>query len=135
MTFDESADPDAWIGRAEENFAYADPPVSGVGVDVACHLAQMTAELAMKAVYVAANIPHPYTHEIGELLDGLEARGVSIPDEVSAADKLTVYAAHSRYPGVTNATEADRVEAVRLARLTLEWARAEVARRRDKADA
>ena len=129
MTLDDSANPQAWLGRAEKNLAHADAPM-GEGVETECYYAQQAAELAVKAVYVAAGIPHPHSHDIGELLDGLKERGFSVPDAVSAADELTVHAARSRYPGVTNATENDRVEAVRLARAALDWAKTEAARRR-----
>ena len=129
MTLNDSANPDAWIQRAEKNLAHADSPM-GEGVETECYYAQQAAEMAVKAVYVSAGIPHPYSHDIGELLDGLKARGISAPEEVCAADELTVHAARSRYPGVTNATEKDRVEAVRLARAALDWAQSEIARRR-----
>ena len=85
--------------------------------------------MAVKAVYVAMKIPHPYTHEIRELLEGLEQQGVSVPEDVRAADELTVHAVVSRYPGTTNATEKDRVKAVRLARAVLNWAKGEVKNR------
>ena len=130
MTFDDSTDPDAWLRRAERNLAHADAPMGEEGVETECFYAQQAAEMAVKAVYVAAKIPHPYTHDIGELLLGLEKRGVFIPDGVGETDQLTLYAARSRYPGATNAVETDRVEAVRLARAALDWAKTEIARQR-----
>ena len=131
VTLDDSANPDAWLRRAEKNLAHAAAPM-GEGVETECYYAQQAAEMAVKAVYVAVGIPHPHSHDIGELLDGLKERGVSVPDAVNAADDLTMHAARSRYPGVTNATENDRVEAVRLARAALDWAKIESARQRGK---
>ena len=129
MTFDESTDPDAWLGRAEDNFAHADTPMGKRDAGTECFCAQQAAEMAVKAVYVVMKIPHPYTHEIRELLEGLEQQGVSVPEDVRAADGLTVHAVVSRYPGTTNATEKDRVKAVRLARAVLNWAKGEVKNR------
>ena len=134
MTFKDSTDPDAWLRRAESNFAHANAPMSRGGAETECFYAQQAAEMAVKAVYVAAETAHPYTHDIGELLDGLKDLDFSVPDAVNAARQLTVYAAISRYPGVTNATEKDRVEAVRLARAALDWAKSEVIRQRGGMD-
>ena len=134
MTFKDSTDPDAWLRRAEKNLAHADAPMGGGEMEPECFYAQQAAEMAVKAAYVAAGIPHPYIHDIGELLDGLEARGFSVPDAVKEADDLTVYAAISRYSNATNATEKDRVEAVRLARAALDWAKSEVIRQRGGTD-
>ena len=135
---DLSANPADWIRSAANYLAHADMRMDGAS-GIGCYAAQQSAEIAAMGVYVAAGVPHlqPFTRDIGKLLDGLEARGVSVPDEVKAADALTAHATEatdSRYPDTDTTTEADRIEAVRLARLTLEWARAEVARRRDKAD-
>ena len=128
MTFDESVNPDAWLRRAEANLTHTGSP-AGEYAGIECFHAQQTAEMAVKAVYVAMKIPHPYTHEISELLEGLERQGVSVPEDVRAADGLTVHAVVSRYPGTTNATEKDRVKAVRLARAVLNWAKGEVKNR------
>ena len=128
MTFDESANPDAWLRRAEANLTRTGSPADEYA-EIECFHAQQAAEMAVKAVYVAMKIPHPYTHEIRELLDGLQREGVFVPDAVWDADDLTVHAVISRYPGATNATEKDRVKAVRLARAVLNWAREEVKKR------
>ena len=128
MTFDESVNPDAWLRRAEANLKRTGSPADEYA-EIECFHAQQTAEMAVKAVYVAMKIPHPYTHEIRELLNGLRREGVFVPDAVWEADGLTVHAVISRYPGVVNATEKDRVKAVRLARAVLNWAKGEVKKR------
>ena len=119
--------PDAWLRPAKQYLAHANAPMGAGDVETECFYARQAAEMAVKAVYVASEIPHPDTCNIGELLRGLKARGVSMPDEMSATVKLTAY---SRYPGATNAVETDRVEAVRLARAALDWAKTEIARQR-----
>ena len=123
----DSTDPDAWLRYAERNFAHAEMRPGKGSAEVECFCAQQAAEMAAKAVYVAMKIPHPRVHDIGKLLDGLKQRGVAVPDAVDAADNLSVYGVSFRPP--TNATEKEHVEAVRLARAVLNWAKGEVKKR------
>ena len=131
MGVDRKAAASAWIRRAANNLTLADAGLS-TDPEVECFLAQQAAEMAVKAVFLARGVLHPRTHNIAELLKGLERMGVSIPDEVDDAADLTDYATDTRYADVEQTREtvspAERREAVRLARIVLEWAKAEIAR-------
>ena len=130
MSFADSDDPREWIAHGETHLAHADSPMAG-SIAVECFYAQQAAEMAVKAVYAARKIPHPRIHDIGELLNGLLRRGVSVPESLLAAGDLTDYALETRYAGIgpPPISEKDHREAVRLAGAVLEWAKKEVARK------
>jgi HEPN domain-containing protein len=79
------------------------------------------AEKALKVLLVYHRIEFPRTHNIGTLLDLLH-EAVSIPSEVEDAASLTDYAVMTRYPGDTEPVDSvEYQQAVRLARIVLEW--------------
>ena len=119
--------PQAWIEHAETELAHAREP-KGEALAVECFSAHQAMEKAVKAVYVSRQIAHPYIHDIKRLLDGLEERGVSVPEAVREAENMTVYATETRYPGSAPVSGEEHAEAVRVAAAVLEWAKAEVAR-------
>ena len=64
-----------------------------------CFDAQQAAEKAIKAVFIHRAVPFPYTHNLGQLLKGLAIAGVRVPKYLLPANRLTRYAAETRYPG------------------------------------
>ena len=81
--------PQAWIQHAETELVHAREP-KGEALAVKCFSAHQAMEKAVKAVYVSRQIAHPYIHDIKRLLDGLEERGVSVPEAVRGAENMTV---------------------------------------------
>jgi HEPN domain-containing protein len=113
-----------WLARARSNFALAGGDrASAVLLEDLCFNAQQAAEKAIKAVCVHYRIPFRFVHNLGELLTTLEHGGVSVPEGVKPAAKLTEYAVETRYPGAYEpVTTADLDEALALARRVLAWA-------------
>jgi HEPN domain-containing protein len=116
--------PVEWLARARADLAIARIPLPAEGrYEDLCLHAQQAAEKAIKAVYRAADWRFSYTHNLGQLLDGLERNGIAVPDGVRAAIVLTEYAHQTRYPGGSEpVTEAEHARAVALAAAVVEWA-------------
>ena len=121
-------DPDYWIKNAEGDLAMARAKVPGASVEHHCFHAQQTAEKALKAVSVARGLSFQFTHNINNLLRDLQKQGVKVPDSVSVARDLSVYAVETRYVGIEDPSQTKLKEAIRAARITLNWAKKEVAR-------
>ena len=119
--------PQAWIEHAETELAHARTPM-GEALAVECFNAHQAVEKAVKAVYVSRQIPFPYTHNIRRLLNGLEERGLSVPDSAWEAAGMTVYATETRYPDSEPVSAEEHSEAVRIAAAVLEWAKGEIGR-------
>jgi len=116
--------PAEWLARARSDLAIARLPLPEDGrYEDLCLHAQQAAEKALKAVYRAADWRFRYTHNLGQLLDGLERNGVTVPDGVRAAIVLTEYAHQTRYPGGSEpVTEAEHARTVELATAVVAWA-------------
>ncbi len=91
--------PREWLNRARSNLALARNRAPDVYVEDLCSEAQQAAEKSIKAVMISYKIEFPYVHDLALLLSILEEGGVTIPDEVRRAARLTPYAVNSRYPG------------------------------------
>lgn len=66
---------------------------------------------------------------MGELVTGLERKGLAIPSEVDEAAPLTSFAWEARYPGLSEpVTAAEHQEAVRHAEAVVAWADNEIAK-------
>lgn len=120
--------PREWLNRARGKLALAcvSLPANGFYEDL-CFCAQQAAELAIKAVYQYKGWTFDYVHDIGRLLDGLERRGLALPEEVQDADQLSVYASQTRYPGIYAQVGHDEYEeAVSRAESVVLWAEAVV---------
>lgn len=88
-----------------------------------CFDAQQTAEKALKAILVDRQIEFPKTHDVMKLLTLVASTGVDVPEKAREAARLTRYGTAGRYPGHwEDVTEAEYVEAVRLAQFVLSWA-------------
>jgi HEPN domain-containing protein len=113
-----------WVEWATADLVLAsiDLP-EGARCEALAFLAQQAAEKALKAVHVHIGRPFRYTHNLRELVLGLEAGGVGVPDAVRACARLTTYAAETRHPGAQEAvTEQELREAVEIATAVVEWA-------------
>ena len=77
----------------------------------------------MKAVSVARGLSFQFTHNINNLLRDLQKQGVKVPDAVSVARDLSVYAVETRYVGIEDPSQTKLKEAIRAARITLNWAK------------
>ena len=115
-----------WLARAEGKLLIARQhlPEGGYWEDL-CYMAQQAAELAVKAVYQRMGWPFAFVHDLAHLLDGLDEKGLAIPEPVREAEKLTVYATQMRYPGVSGfASEEDYRDMLAVAEAVVAWAKA-----------
>ena len=81
-------------------------------------------EKALKAVLLRLRINIPFTHDIRELMNRLEAGGAAIAGEIADADELTRYAVAARYPSAATepVTPEELDRALHLARHVDRWA-------------
>jgi HEPN domain-containing protein len=95
-----------------------------------CFDAQQAAEKAIKALLISRSVDFPRTHSILHLLDLAERAGVSLPEEIRAADALTRYAWQGRYPaGAEDVSRETYLEVLQLAESVVRWAEALIADR------
>ena len=123
--------PLGWIRKAESALFMAQSRVKGALPEEYCFHAQQAAEKALKAVYVANDIPFAFIHDLNQLVDDLEKGGVKVPPKirnVKALEEITRYAVINRYVHDTGPTPYKRRKAIRIAMQTVDWARAEVIR-------
>ena len=116
--------PPEWMVRARSDLALAKAPLpDGALYDDLCFHAQQAAEKAIKAVYRAHHWEFRYTHDLGDLLDGLQRKGLDVPAQILNAVELTEYAWHARYPGTGEpVSEAEHRSAVTQAEKVVRWA-------------
>ena len=116
-------DPREWINRARSDLIQATHEVPGVYIENLCFNAQQAAEKAVKAVLISRSIEFPYVHDLDYLLSLLEDKGEVIPAPIQQANKLTKYAAITRYPGdIDPVTSQEYTEAISIAEAVLHWA-------------
>ena len=118
--------PQDWLARARAKLVLARQPLPAGGMwEDLCFWAQQAAELAIKAVYQQRGWRFPFIHDLDQLLDGLQQKGMTIPPEVREAQKMTVYATLARYPGLTPpVTQAHYTDAIKIAEDVVVWAQA-----------
>ena len=114
-----------WLERAAADLALARVPLPrGARREDLCFHAQQAAEKALKAVYQRQRWAFRYTHDLDELITGLKAKGLDVPESIEETDILSRYAWETRYPGVEEpVTESEYLEAIQLAESVLAWAR------------
>ena len=112
-----------WIAHARGDLALAEaPPPPGVPLELLCFHAQQAAEKALKAVLLSLDVVPPRTHDIGALLELVEAR-LLVPPALRAAAALSDYAVVMRYPGEHEpVVRADLHEALQQSRSVVEMA-------------
>jgi len=116
--------PAEWLAYARRDLAMARVPLPEGGAYAGlCFHAKQAAEKAIKAVYRPRDQRFRYTHDIDDLLDGLERLGMEVPEAVWEAADLTRFAWEARYPGFGESVSWQEYEqAVTLAEHALEWA-------------
>lgn len=120
-------DPREWLNRARSNLARARAVIPEVFLEDLCFDTQQAAEKAIKAVFISRGEPFPYIHELKELLRKLQHNGLKIPKYVWEADKLTPFAAVTRYPGEVGPVNQRKYRhAVRIATAVLRWAERQI---------
>lgn len=120
-----------WLALAGDDQSLAASLLPGLPVfaRAAAFHAQQCAEHALKAVLIHLEANVPRTHEIGKLLEAVRHAGADAPPGLNAVAVLTAYAVELRYAAVETVSAEEVRTAVRLASLTLEWARAQIAAR------
>ena len=113
-----------WLRRARSDLALAKMPLpDGALYEDLCFHAQQAAEKAIKSVYRSEGCEFRYTHDLGELLDGLSRYGVAVPEKVREAVDLTDFAWQARYPGPAEpVSSVEYRRAVGLAETVVDWA-------------
>lgn len=94
-------------------------------LEVICYHCQQCAEKAIKAVYIALNLPGglPKKHDLSFLLEQMKNR-VPVSDEVlDHADELNPYGIVVRYPSHIEVEEYHAARAMRFAEEFLAWAK------------
>jgi len=114
----------SWLARARSSLLLArQAPQQGVFLEDLAFQAQQAAEKAIKAVYLRFGLAFRYTHDLEELLAGLEGTGCTIPAAVRESITLTRFAVEARYPSPAEPLSPDELqEAIHLAQTVLEWA-------------
>lgn len=134
MSIHDRGTPAEWLRFAHGDLVLADPlEQPGLIYELMCTHAQQAAEKAFKAVLIHRGVEPPFTHNVGLLLNLLEAV-VTVPDSLAASAALTDYAVSSRYPDdLGEIGEAEWEEAVAIARAVVAWAEGVIGDRADAA--
>ncbi len=116
--------PADWLAYARRDLAMARMALpEGGAYESLCFHAQQAAEKAIKAVYRSRGHGFRYTHDIDDLLDGLDPRGIDVPEAIWEAADLTRFAWEMRYPSFSEPVSRQEYEgAVALAQRVLDWA-------------
>ena len=122
-----------WLHGAATDVALAELIADGFAARAAFHC-QQAAEMAIKAVLIAATDDHPTQHASSELLRELATLEIAVPSDVSAAaNALDLYYLSARYPDAVGDADPtalvppdDARRAIERARLVLAFARAAV---------
>jgi len=117
---------ESWINRAKSSLEVAGTRNSDlIYYEDLCYQAQQAAEKAIKGMLIYFNFEPQFTHNIGILLDELQAF-INI-DEIKDTIKLTKYAIQTRYPGeYDDVTKEDYKESITIAKKCVEWIQKEI---------
>ncbi len=116
-------DPREWLNRARSNLALAKNRIPGAYPEDLCFEAQQAAEKSIKAVLILRQIVFPYVHDLARLVSLIENSGETVPEGLIEAERLSVYAVITRYPGVVRpVSEEEYMEAVEIAEFVVRWA-------------
>ena len=92
-------------------------------LEIICYHCQQAGEKAIKAVYIAKEIPGgiPRKHDLWFLLEQMK-NVVDIPESIyDAAEKLDPYAIVFRYPGENRVDDYRAKQAIGLAKTIINW--------------
>jgi HEPN domain-containing protein len=118
-----------WLKRAKSNMARAKAGrvSSEILYEDLCFDAQQAVEKALKSLCVIYEIVFPKTHDIAYLIELLEEKNVTVPEDVQNAKILTGYAVETRYPGdYEPMDEDDYFKAIEIADKVLRWVKKEM---------
>ena len=116
-------DPREWLNRARSNLALAKNRIPCAYLEDLCFEAQQAAEKSIKAVMVMRNIAFPHVHDLARLVSLIEEAGEAVPEVLLEAERLTIYAVITRYPGaVRPVTEQEYMDAVEITESVVRWA-------------
>ncbi len=87
-----------WLRQAQEDCAVAAELVKEKRYNVACFLAQQSAEKAIKALLFWLKGDHPRLHAIGTLLEELATVNPELAQRLHEASALDAYYLSTRYP-------------------------------------
>lgn len=113
-----------WLAYARRDLAIARVVLpEGGAYESLCFHAQQAAEKAIKAVYRAKGQVFRYTHDLDDLLDGLEQSGHEVPETIWEAADLTRFAWETRYPSFGEPVSQEEYEqALVVAERVVLWA-------------
>ena len=92
-------------------------------LEIICYHCQQAGEKAIKALYIAKEIPGgiPRKHDLWFLLEQMK-NVVDIPESIyDAAEKLDPYAIVFRYPGENRVDDYRAKQAIGLAKAIIDW--------------
>ena len=92
-------------------------------LEIICYHCQQAGEKAIKAVYIAKEIPGgiPRKHDLWFLLEQMK-NVVEIPESIyDAAEKLDPYAIVFRYPGENRVDDYRSKQAIGIAKAIIDW--------------
>ena len=92
-------------------------------LEIICYHCQQAGEKAIKALYIAKEIPGgiPRKHDLWFLLEQMK-NVVEIPESIyDAAEKLDPYAIVFRYPGENRVDDYRAKQAIGLAKAIIDW--------------
>ncbi len=118
-----------WLKRAKSNMARAKAGrvSSEILYEDLCFDAQQAVEKALKSLCVIHEIVFPKTHDVAYLIELLEKKNVTVPEDVQNAKTLTSYAVETRYPGdYEPVDEDDYFKAIEIADKVLRWLKKEM---------
>uniref|UniRef100_A0A7C5TGT3 HEPN domain-containing protein n=1 Tax=Ignisphaera aggregans TaxID=334771 RepID=A0A7C5TGT3_9CREN len=89
-----------WIEKADVFLVNAERHFSEGIYWLTCFEAHQASELYLKSLIITITGSHPYTHDLGELIDVLNAMGFKPSNDViMSCELLTPHYILSRYPG------------------------------------
>lgn len=103
-------------------------------LEIICYHCQQAGEKAVKALYLAADIPGgiPRKHDLWFLLEQIKGK-VDIPETIlDAAEELDPYAIIVRYPSENRVDDYLTKKALEQAKLITDWAKGEINKRSPK---
>jgi HEPN domain-containing protein len=86
-----------WLRKAESDFSTIDAAVSVGAFDTACFHAQQTAEKALKAFLIHADVEFPFTHNLAKLVNLSASVDNSFASLGDVVEPLTPFAVELRY--------------------------------------
>ena len=125
-----------WLEYAENDLAVAKHLMATFypkPLEIVCYYCQQAAEKAVKAVYVALDIPGgvPKKHDLSFLLAQMRRCVPVAEDMLDHADELNAFGVLVRYPNEIRIDEAATAASIRYADEILAWAETQMKRLAD----